>query len=94
MLSATHAIIDAALSNDPSVSAEQKMRAISVLEGKHHGNDYGISRQEVAKKLRCTPQTVSRYARRGLIRKLSFGKDGSRASCYSAHSVEQLISGR
>ncbi len=72
--------------------------ALDALHGKKPGGDkkddgdWVMSREEVAAKFKCSPKTVSRYAKDGTIRRICFGKKGKRASNgYSAKSVEAAL---
>lgn len=59
--------------------------------GKEDG-DWVMTRDEVAAKFKCSPKTVSRYAKDGTIRPVCFGKKGKRASNgYSGKSVEAAL---
>lgn len=72
--------------------------ALDALHGKKpddvkkDGGDWVMTREEVAAKLKCSPKTVSRYAKNGTIRRICFGKNGQRASNgYSGKSVEAAL---
>ncbi len=85
----------ALLSSDPSVTASALQLALAALDGKgmedNGRSDRALSRREVARQLGCTPATVSRYAARGLIHRVTLGKHGLRASGYSASSIQGLF---
>ena len=80
---------------DPSISSQQKLAVFAVLENGWPSGpaDRALTRGEVAKMLSIHPQTVSLYAKRGFIRKISCGAIGKRASRYSARSVCALLAG-
>ena len=101
MLTTTKTALAAILKADSTVTAEQRERAIDLLDGRDepantntNGGDRAITRREAAAMLACDEHTVSRYGTRGLIRRLTFGRGGRRASRYSLQSVQALISGK
>ena len=79
---------------------ERRERALAVLQGRDEGTntnggvaDRAITRREAARLLACDEHTVSRYGARGLIRRLTFGTGGRRASRYSLASIQKLLAG-
>ena len=80
---------------------ERRERALAVLQGRDEGTntnggdlDRAITRSEAAKMLGVDPHTVTRYAVRGLVRRLTFGTTHARASRYSLKSVQALLAGK
>lgn len=82
---------------DETITPEQAEEAIAAAKGKAGKptmTDTGMKRAEVAKVLGIHPQTVTLYAKRGLIRPLCGGASGARTTLYSAASVEAFLAGK
>lgn len=81
-----------------AASDAQRNAAWNALTGRDGGNaataDRAVTRKEAARILGCDPHTVTAYAKRGLIRRLTLGSSGVRASRYSMASVMQLLEGK
>ena len=82
----------------PELQRAAILAALDVLHGKRpdggekDDGDWVMTREEVAAKFKCSPKTVSRYAKDGTIRRICFGKKGQRASNgYSGKSVEAAL---
>lgn len=83
---------------DPTITTAQLNAALMELEGKgptslttQEPMDRLLNRKQVAKILGVSSSTVSDYAKRGLISKVTPGKHAKRARGYSEKSVRELI---
>ena len=100
MMTATKNAINAICATDPSITPAMLKQALHILDGKTataftdpEPMDRVLTRQQVAEIMHKDVRTVSVYARKGLIRKISCGELGKRASGYSEQSVRELMRG-
>ena len=94
MTGATKAAIKAIAATDHEMTDAERATLRTLLDG-GDGRDaiQGLmTRREVARLLRKTPQMVDNYARRGLIRRVTAG-GSSRAMGFDAESVRAFLEG-
>ena len=97
MTNSTEAILLSVLKADNSITDEQAARALRVLRGEETaaseaGLEPVLTRREVAKLIKKTPQMVDWYAAHGLLKKVTFGSS-SRASGITMASVRAMLQG-
>jgi hypothetical protein len=99
MNATTKTILNATLAGDASVSPAERAAVFKILEGKTAAAytnpaplDRALTRDQVAEILHCSTKSVSRYAKRGIIRAICLGAKAERASCgYSEASVRAAL---
>ena len=98
MMQSTKTAVLAIIRTDPSITREQANAALDALEGRTAAGvavdaptDRALTRRQVAEIMGVDRATVSRYARKGLIKAFRFGAKGKLASGYSAESVRKLL---
>lgn len=99
MNATTETIVIATLAGDASVSPQERQAVLDILKGKTAAGltnpqplDRVLTRVQVAEILNCSTKTVTRYARRGIIRPLCLGEKSKRASGgYSEASVREAL---
>ena len=98
MMQSTRTAVLAIVRTDPSITREQAKAAMDALEGRTSAGlaadaptDRALTRQQAAEILGVKPDTVTLYARKGLIKAFRFGEMGRLASGYSAESVRALL---
>lgn len=96
MLSSTKQIVKAALAADTTITPQQASAAISTLEGKTAAGlvqsaplDRVLTRQQVAEIIGKSVKSVDVYGRRGVFRRVKFGR--TRSSGYSEASVREAM---
>ncbi len=97
MTTSTETILLSVLKADNSITDEQAARALRILRGEETaaseaGLEPVLTRREVAKLLKKTPQMIDYYAAHGLLKKVTFGSS-SRASGITTASVRALLQG-
>ena len=97
MTTSTETILLSVLKADPSITDEQTEQALRILRGDETAAAQAdlepiLTRHEVAKLLKKTPQMIDYYAAHGLLKKITFGSS-SRASGITAASVRALLQG-
>ncbi len=98
MTTATLQMIRGAMDLDPTISPEEKKAVIDAAKGRARASaekrpiDNILTVKEVAAIIRATPQTVFRYCRMGLIRRVP--GPGARARGISADSVREFMAGK
>lgn len=103
MLKSTQTALTAILNADPSLPAEERAAWCEMFR---RGNPLAaveavapaplprlVSAREVCRLAGVTPQTVRRYARRGILRR-AIGSGMQRAHGYTFESVKSLLEGR
>ena len=98
MMQSTKTAVVAILRADPSITREEANAALDALEGRTAAGvavdaptDRVLTRRQVAEIMGVDRATVSRYARKGLIKAFRFGEKGKLAKGYSAESVRALL---
>lgn len=103
MKAATEEFITQAISFDKSISVDVAKAALALLRGEKSAaavvpaecavqRDVLLSRAEVAKKLRVSKVTVSQWARKGIIRRMTV-PGRKKAVGYSQNDVFRIING-
>ncbi len=92
----TEQILISVFGADDTITDEQAAQALRVLRGEGAASQTSLepvlTRREVAKLLKKSPQMIDVYAARGLLKKVTFGSS-SRASGITAASVRALLEG-
>lgn len=98
-LTVTRQIILLVLQTDPTINETVRKSVMRALDDDALASGTGctqpdkvLSRNEVARIMGVKPRTVTYYAKRGVIRPIRNGVKGSRASGYSAQSVQDAMS--
>ena len=97
MLDTTIRAVETVCAMDPSIDRARLRDALRVLAGELgvsgvlEVDDKAVTRKEAARMLGVCPQTVSLYARRGVIRPIRLGEAGERATGYSFKSIKAAL---